>query len=89
MVKLVTNQGNQIREDVATVVQRQWGRVGISTEIQVLAWSAFLDKFISKKKFQAIIMGWTLPADPDMFSVWHSSSIRSGGLNFISYSMYN
>jgi peptide/nickel transport system substrate-binding protein len=83
---LATNQGNQVRQDVATVVQNQWARLGIKAEIQVIAWSSFLDQFINKKNFQATILGWTLPIDPDAYTVWHSDSMKPGGLNFISYS---
>ncbi len=83
---IATNQGSQAREDAATIVQRQWARVGVKAEIQVIAWSAFLDQFIDKKNFQAVILGWTLPVDPDPDPVWHSEAMRPGGLNFVSYS---
>lgn len=85
-IKLVTNQGNQTREDVATIVQREWSKIGIKTDIQVVAWAALLDQFIDKKNFQAVILGWVLPVDPDCYSVWHSASAGQGGLNFVSYS---
>ncbi len=85
-IKIATNQGNQVREDTAAVIQKQWKEIGVKADIQVVAWAAFLDQFVTKKNFQAVIMGWTLPADPDPYAVWHSDSIMSGGLNFISYS---
>ncbi|MDD5634897.1 MAG: peptide-binding protein [Candidatus Omnitrophica bacterium] len=84
--RLVTNQGNQIREDAAAIIQNEWLKVGIKVDIQVIAWSSFLDQFINKKNFQAVILGWTIPLDPDIHSVWHSDSISGEGLNFISYS---
>ncbi|MFH1665847.1 MAG: peptide-binding protein [Candidatus Omnitrophota bacterium] len=83
---IVTNQGNKAREDIATIVQDQWAKVGVKADIKVIAWSAFLDQFVNKKNFQAVILGWTLPLDPDIYSVWHSDSMGKGGLNFISYS---
>ncbi len=83
--RIVTNQGNQVREDAAQIIQSQLSELGIKVEIQVIAWAAFLDQFINKKKFQAVMLGWTLPVDPDCYSVWHSESIDNGGLNFISY----
>ena len=83
---LVTNQGSQVREDIATVVQSQWARIGVKARINVVAWAAFLDQFVNKKNFQAVILGWTIPIDPDPYTVWHSDSMRKGGLNFISYS---
>ena len=83
---IVTNQGSQVREDVATIIQREWAGVGVKAEIQVVAWSAFLDQFIDKKNFQAVMLGWTLPVDPDPDPVWHSEAMKPGGLNFVSYS---
>jgi len=85
-IKLITNQGSQVREDVATVVQEQWSKVGVKVDIQVIAWAAFLDQFVNKKNFQAVILGWTIPLDPDISAVWHSDAARPGGLNFTSYS---
>jgi len=85
-VVIVTKQGSQVREDAATVIQSQWAELGVKTEIQVVAWSAFLNQFIDKKNFQAVILGWTIPVDPDIFAVWHSSSAGDGGLNFVSFS---
>jgi peptide/nickel transport system substrate-binding protein len=85
-VKLATNQGSQVREDVATIVQSQWAALGIRADIQVVAWSAFLDQFVNKKNFQAVILGWTIPVDPDIYAVWHTGSAKPGGLNFVSYS---
>jgi len=85
-VIIATNQGNQVREDTATIIQRQWRDIGVDAEIQVVAWAAFLDQFIGKKKFQTVIMGWTTPADPDLYPVWHSDAISESGLNFMSYS---
>ncbi len=85
-IVIATNQGSQVREDVATVIQSHWAKLGVSSEIQVIAWSAFLNQFIDKRNFQAVILGWTIPTDPDIFAVWHSSSAVTGGLNFVSFS---
>lgn len=83
--KLITNQGNKQREDIAIIVQRQWSEIGIEVDVQIIAWPTFLSEFIDKKKFQAVILGWTATVDPDCYNVWHSESSRPGGLNFISY----
>ena len=84
-ISIATNQGNQVREDTAAIIQKQWREIGVKADIQVVAWAAFLNQFVTKKNFQVIIMGWALPVDPDLYSVWHSDSITTGGLNFISY----
>jgi len=83
--RIITNQGNKEREDIATIAQRQWRELGIAAEVQVIAWAPFLTEFVDKKRFQAVILGWTLPLDPDCYNVWHSEASGEGGLNFISY----
>lgn len=83
--KLITNQGNKQREDAAVIIQRKWQEIGVKIEVQTIAWAAFLNEFVNKKNFQAVILGWTIPVDPDIYNVWHSSSGNEGGLNFISY----
>ncbi|MBU4488574.1 MAG: peptide-binding protein [Candidatus Omnitrophica bacterium] len=83
--KLITNQGNKDREDIATVVQHQWKEIGVLADVQIIAWASFLNEFVDKKNFQAVILGWTLPLDPDCYVVWHSASKKEGGFNFVSY----
>ena len=83
--KLVTNQGNKDREDIAIIVQKEWKEIGVEVDVQLIAWPAFINEFIDKKNFQAVILGWTLPLDPDCYDVWHSAASKEGGLNFISY----
>lgn len=85
-ITITINQGNQIREAVSVIIQREWRDLGVKADIRVVSWPAFLEQFITKKNFQVIIMGWTIPADPDIYPVWHTSSITEGGLNFVSYS---
>lgn len=82
---LYTNQGNKEREQIATIAQQQWSKLGIDVSIRVLAWNVFITQFIDQKKFDAVVMGWSLSRDPDYYDIWHSSKTKEGELNFISY----
>ncbi len=83
---LMTNQGNNERAKTAEIVQRDLEKIGLKVEIRILEWQAFLHQFIDKKKFEAIILGWSLGRDPDSFDIWHSSKTKEGEFNFVSYS---
>ncbi len=83
--ELVTNQGNETRQKCAEIIQRQLADVGITVKIRILEWAAFVNDFITKRRFDAVIMGWTIPPDPDAYDVWHSSKTAPEELNFISY----
>jgi len=82
---LLTNQGNAERAKAAEIIQRDLREIGIQVEIRVLEWQTLLHQFINKKQFEAIIMGWGVGLDPDIYPIWHSSKTKEGEFNFISY----
>jgi peptide/nickel transport system substrate-binding protein len=82
---LLTNQGNQLREQTATIIQSQLQAVGIKVEIRVIAWSTLLAEFINKRKFDALIMGWSMSLDPDLYDIFHSSKTGEFEFNFTGY----
>ncbi|MCD6311843.1 MAG: peptide-binding protein, partial [Elusimicrobia bacterium] len=83
---LLTNQGNKMREEAATIIQSQLKEVGIDVNIRILEWATLINRHIDSRDFDAVVLGWSLAVDPDCYSLWHSSEVRPGGFNFISYS---
>jgi peptide/nickel transport system substrate-binding protein len=83
--EIITNQGNEIRAKCAEIIQRRLGEIGVKVKIRILEWAAFVNDFINKRRFDATILGWTVPLDPDIYDVWHSSKMGPKELNFISY----
>lgn len=81
---ILTNQGNQQRILTATVIQSQLKAVGIDVRIRTVEWAAFIKEFVNKGRFDALILGWTITQDPDIYEVWHSSKAGKG-LNFTKY----
>lgn len=82
---LITNQGNEARLKAAQIIKEQLKRIGIDMNIKVLEWQAMLHDFVGKRRFEAILMGWSLSRDPDMYDIWHSSKTKEGEFNFITY----
>lgn len=83
--EIILNQGNEVRRKSAEIIQRRLAQIGITVKIRTVEWSAFLKEFINKRKFEATILGWTIPMDPDLYNVWHSSKTGPEELNFVSY----
>jgi peptide/nickel transport system substrate-binding protein len=81
----ITNQGNPLRDRTAQIIQYRLKQIGIEMKIRTLEWTAFINDFIDKRRFEAIILGWTLGQDPDIYDIWHSSKTGGKELNFISY----
>jgi peptide/nickel transport system substrate-binding protein len=82
---ILTSQGNDVRIGCAELVQKRLSEIGIKVKIRVIEWAAFITQFIDERNFEAVILGWTIGPDPDLFDVWHSSKQGRKELNFISY----
>ncbi len=85
VVEIITNQGNETRAKCAEIIQKRLAEVGIKVKIRILEWASFVNDFIGKRRFEATILGWTIPQDPDIYDVWHSSKTGPDELNFVSY----
>ncbi len=82
---LLVDQGNETRIKTAVILQSQLKKVGIDVKIRTVEWAAFISLFVDTGYFDALILGWTIPQDPDGFDVWHSSRSANGGLNFVHF----
>ncbi|MFH1790940.1 MAG: peptide-binding protein [Candidatus Omnitrophota bacterium] len=83
---VITNQGNSMRAKTAEIIQRRLAEIGIKVHIRVVEWAVFLNEFVNKRRFEAIILGWGLSLDPDCYDIWHSSKTKPGEFNFAGYS---
>lgn len=82
---LSTNQGNETRLKTAQILQKFFADVGVVMEIRVQEWSTFLTNTIKPRAFQTVLMGWTLPAEPDPYDVWHSTKTKESEFNIVSF----
>lgn len=82
---VITNQGNDQRLKTAQILAESLRKVGVEMEIKVLEWQAMLN-YIEERKYEAVLMGWQLSRDPDLYDIWHSSKTGPNEFNFISYS---
>ncbi len=82
---IMTNQGNESRAKTAVLIQKYFREVGVDVKIRIVEWAAFINEFIDKRRFDAIILGWSIGQDPDQFDIWHSSKTGPKELNFIGY----
>ncbi|OGW55461.1 MAG: peptide-binding protein [Nitrospirae bacterium RBG_13_43_8] len=80
-----TNMGNNLRKNTATIIQWRLEKIGIKVEIEALEWSTFVNEFIDKRRFEAVILGWSIGLDPDQYDIWHSSKTKEKEFNFVSY----
>lgn len=82
---LITNQGVEIRKDIATLVQDNLRAIGVEVKVDIYEWAVFITRFINKLDFESTVLGWTTPPDYDAYQVWHSSQANPEQLNFVGY----
>lgn len=83
---LLANNGNEVRRDIATLVQDDLKQVGIEVKVEIYEWAVLLKRFVNKGEFDAIVLGWGLGYDFDQYSIWHSSQTHPEELNFVGFS---
>ena len=82
---ILLNWGNQSRLNSAEIIQWRLEQIGIRVKLRVMEWASFINEYIDKKRFEAVILGWSTGVDPDQYDIWHSSKTDYKELNFISY----
>ena len=83
---LVTNNGNPQRKAIMTIAQEGWRKLGIDCTIQAFEWTVFLEDFVSKDNFDAVVLAWVGgDINPDKYQIWHSSQSHPYELNHVGY----
>jgi ABC-type transport system substrate-binding protein len=67
-------------------VQQAWRQIGVKCNVQLFEWAVFLKDFINPGQFDAVILGWRLDLNPDLYQLWHSSQSGPNQLNFVAFS---
>jgi peptide/nickel transport system substrate-binding protein len=92
---LITNSGNVVRETFIQVAAEQYKQIGVSVEPKTESFEALVDR-INKSQdpkygdqgghdFDAVVIGWSLGTDPDMYSIFDSNSTHPSENNYIQY----
>ena len=82
---VITNQGNDQRLKTAQIISERLKAIGVEMKIETREWQAFLHNHVHTRRFEAIIIGWSLGLDPDLYDIWHSSKTGEREFNFVSY----
>ncbi len=82
---LITNSGNEERQAIMVIAQNAWRRLGVRVEILALEWAVFIRERVNKLDFDAVVLGWSMGLDADIFQIFHSSQAGPQQLNFVGY----
>ena len=82
---LITNSGNDRRKSVLAIAQNAWRQLGIDVRTDLVEWSVFIEERVNKSDFDALILGWVMSVEPDLYQIWHSSQTHPHQLNFVGF----
>lgn len=82
---LITNSGNDTRKAIVAIVQDAWRQIGIDVRTDLIEWSVFIQERVNKSDFDALVLGWQMGIEPDLYQIWHSSQSRPHQLNFVGF----
>jgi ABC-type transport system substrate-binding protein len=82
---LITNSGNDTRKAILSIVQDAWRQIGIDVRTDLLEWSVFIQERVNKADFDALVLGWQMGIEPDLYQIWHSSQTNPHQLNFVGF----
>ncbi len=82
---LIANQGNDIRKAILSIAQDAWKKIGIDVRTDLLEWSVFIQERVDKADFDALVLGWSMGIEPDLYQIWHSSQTNPNQLNFAGF----
>jgi peptide/nickel transport system substrate-binding protein len=80
---LKTTAGNQLRSDVAVIVQEQLRQVGVKVDIATVEWATLVGE-LREGKFDACMGGWSMSFNIDLTPIFHSESAEM--FNYVGYS---
>lgn len=75
--KLQVDKGNPSREQAALAIQQDWKAIGVDASIETVEFSALVRDDLQPGKFDAILIWWTTPADPDQYTYYASHQINN------------
>ncbi|MBV6520543.1 MAG: Oligopeptide-binding protein AppA [Gemmatimonadaceae bacterium] len=67
---LLVDKGNPTREQSALAVQQDLRYIGIDVTIQTMEFASVVRDFVVPGKFEANLIWWTTPPDPDQFGFY-------------------
>jgi ABC-type transport system substrate-binding protein len=82
---LIANKESGIRKAILSTLGDFWKRIGIDVRTEVVEWGVFIRERINKLDFDALLLGWGMGIEPDLYQIWHSSQTQPSQFNFVGF----
>jgi len=79
-LNLITKSTPEIYGKIALQVKKQWRKIGVNVNIEILDNEEFQQR-VNSREYDLLIFGQNLGYNLDAYPYWHSSQAKEGGLN--------
>lgn len=70
------------RVALAHTIAEQWAAVGVRVHVEAVSLSDLTVEYLRPRAFDAALVQWQLPTDPDQYPLWHSTQKEGNGQNY-------
>ena len=74
----ITSVDNAEYIKILQYIKRQWGKIGIVTNLEIIPKDKITSQTIEPRNYQILLYGQILSYDPDPYPFWHSSQVVTG-----------
>ncbi|MDO4357680.1 MAG: ABC transporter substrate-binding protein [Clostridia bacterium] len=73
-VSLLCPTGNKVREQSAVIIQQNLKDIGVTCDVETMDFNTVMERASYSDNYELALIGWSVGIDPDVFSMYHSST---------------
>jgi peptide/nickel transport system substrate-binding protein len=79
---LLYSNDDPARQALIEQIAADWKMIGVDAQPTPVTFAGLVADFLNPRRFDAALIGWEIPGDPDPYPLWHSTQAAGGGQNF-------
>lgn len=82
----LTTNDDMTRQVLIERIALDWQAIGVHAVATQASFQELVSDLLVPRHFDAALIGWETPGDPDPYPLWHSSQTEGGGQNYTGWS---
>lgn len=79
---LLYSNDDPARQALIEQIAKDWRVIGVDAQPTPVTFAGLVADFLNPRRFDAALIGWEIPGDPDPYPLWHSTQAAGGGQNY-------
>lgn len=82
----LTTNDDLTRQVLIERIALDWQEIGVNAVATQASFQELVSDLLVPRRYDAALIGWETPGDPDPYPLWHSSQAEGGGQNYTGWS---